>query len=294
MKSVKVILLNYNNPYPTIKLVESLLKQEQVDLSIIVVDNCSPDNSYVILSNELNQYEKVQVLKSLNNGGYASGNNFGLHNLDNINDKDYVAILNNDLIIEDKLLFSKLIDEHYNTQNIGFIAPAQKDSLGDIYSHSAWRKPSFFQDLMMSFWIYRKFIVANTYNLNTDTKKIPVEILPGSFLLTTYKHFKDIEFFDEGTFLFLEERILYDKTVRKNKQNYLLKDVFYLHEGSSTIDQELSNVSKYKILYDSLLYYTKKYRSYGYMKSLILWPFLKYSLLELQIINKLKKLKAKF
>ena len=208
-----IILLNYNNPLPTIDLVESITQQKNIDLSIIVVDNCSPDNSYSLLCDALNTSDQIDVIKANRNGGYASGNNFGLNYIKNIGDNDYVAILNNDLIIDDELLFSKLIEEYNKLIDVAFVAPAQKDQYGHIYSNSAWKKPSFFQDLMMSFWIYRKFVVSNTYDLSKSENIIPVEILPGSFILSSYRYFKSIDFFDEGTFLFLEERILFDKTI---------------------------------------------------------------------------------
>ena len=63
----------------------------------------------------------------------------------------------------------------------------------------------------------------NSYNLQNATKELPVEILSGSFLFTKYKFFYNIGFFDEGTFLFCEERILYEKTLRANKKNYLIR-----------------------------------------------------------------------
>lgn len=292
MQKIQLIILNYNNAQDTIKLVNILLNQQNINYEITVVDNFSPDNSYEKLDLALNKIKKVKVIKSSHNGGYAYGNNFGLHFIENENPK-YVAILNNDLIIDDSLLFSKLIEAYENLDDVGFIAPAQNTNEGKLYNHSAWRKPSFFQDLLSSFWLYRRCKRSNTYDLSTVDKVLPVEILPGSFLFTSYDYFKDIGFFDEGTFLFLEERILYDKTKKVKKQNYLIKDLFYMHEASLTIDQEFSNVDKYKILYQSLLYYTKNYRKFGKFKCIILWPFLQYSLFELKIMATIKKLVRK-
>jgi GT2 family glycosyltransferase len=284
-----IVILNYNNAIDTIDLSLSLLKQIGVRLKITIIDNCSTDNSYDILCNTLEKHESINILLSDSNGGYATGNNLGLRSFKNSTQK-FVAILNNDLVIDDLYLFSKLISKYGDLEDAGFISPAQKKSNEEIYSHSAWKKPSFLRDLLMSFWLYRKYGKSNIYNLNQAKNTVEVDILPGSFLLTDYQFFKSIGFFDEGTFLFLEERILFEKVQQTKKQNYLIKDVFYQHESSSTIDQTFSNINKYKILFQSLSYYTKKYRKHGWLKLIILKPFLQYSIFELRLITFVKNI----
>jgi len=286
---LKILILNYNNARDTIKLCGQLLKQKNIELSILVIDNCSPDGSYkVLLTNFVNE-KKIEVIKTQFNGGYAYGNNYGLHHIKEA-DSEYISILNNDLNIDSDLLFSGLISRYKNLNNVGFMSPTQLNSNNEVYKHSAWKQPSFVRDILMSSLICSKFLNSNLYNLSNKSKSIPVEILPGCFLFTTFKHFKKINLFDDGTFLFCEERILYEKTKQIKKQNYLINDLFYTHEGSVSINDKFSNIEKYKILNSSLLYYTRNYRNYGYLKSLILWPFLQYSLFELHLLNLIKNL----
>jgi GT2 family glycosyltransferase len=199
------------------------------------------------------------------------------------------AYLNNDLIISDEYLFSSLIKRYNNLNNPAFITPTQKDENNNIIENSAWKKPTFVQDCLNSFWIYRKYLQSNRYNTNKSTSEIEVEILPGCFLLTEFDYFKQLEYFDEGTFLFLEERIILEKVQKTTRKNFLINDLFYYHESSSTIDKELSNIFKYKVLYESLMYYTKNYRTKSTFKITLLNLLLKYSLIELRLIDLIKK-----
>lgn len=289
MYDIVLLILNYNNAKDTIELCNSLINQKDIKFKILVVDNCSPDNSYETIKDKLKENSLVEIIKSNTNGGYAKGNNVGLRYIEKNLGTKYVAILNNDLIISDEYLFSSLIKRYNNLNNPAFITPTQKDENNNIIENSAWKKPTFVQDCLNSFWIYRKYLQSNRYNTNKSTSEIEVEILPGCFLLTEFDYFKQLEYFDEGTFLFLEERIILEKVQKTTRKNFLINDLFYYHESSSTIDKELSNIFKYKVLYESLMYYTKNYRTKSTFKITLLNLLLKYSLIELRLIDLIKK-----
>lgn len=289
MYDIVLLILNYNNAKDTIELCNSLINQKDIKFKILVVDNCSPDNSHETIKDKLKENSLVEIIKSTTNGGYAKGNNVGLRYIEKNLGTKYVAILNNDLIISDEYLFSSLIKRYNNLNNPAFITPTQKDENNNIIENSAWKKPTFVQDCLNSFWIYRKYLQSNRYNTNKSTSEIEVEILPGCFLLTEFDYFKQLEYFDEGTFLFLEERIILEKVQKTTRKNYLINDLFYYNESSSTIDKELSNIFKYKVLYESLMYYTKNYRTKSTFKITLLNLLLKYSLIELRLIDLIKK-----
>lgn len=289
MYDIVLLILNYNNAKDTIELCNSLINQKDIKFKILVVDNCSPDNSHETIKDKLKENSLVEIIKSTTNGGYAKGNNVGLRYIEKNLGTKYVAILNNDLIISDEYLFSSLIKRYNNLNNPAFITPTQKDENNNIIENSAWKKPTFVQDCLNSFWIYRKYLQSNRYNTNKSTSEIEVEILPGCFLLTEFDYFKQLEYFDEGTFLFLEERIILEKVQKTTRKNYLINNLFYYHESSSTIDKELSNIFKYKVLYESLMYYTKNYRTKSTFKITLLNLLLKYSLIELRLIDLIKK-----
>jgi len=289
-KKIAVIILNYNNSKDTINLTNQLLKQEKVHLEVTIVDNCSTDNSLSNLLSRINS-NKVNVIKSDFNGGYAYGNNFALKSYLKAN-IDYVAILNPDISINNRNLFYNLKERFNSLHKPGFIAPASIDSSGNINSYCAKKCPKFFHEILSSFLFFSKLAASiNSYNLKKrDEDEIPVDILSGSFLFTEFSFFNDINFFDEGTFLFCEERILYKKTNQKSRFNYLIKDINIKHYESSTIGKIYSNIDQVKIFHKSLLYYYKNYASFGSIKCFIIKPFLWLLVLQLKILNLFKRL----
>ena len=68
------VILNYNDSTTTINLLDKI-KSFHLLNRIIVVDNCSKDNSYQALK----EFEdsKIKVIQSTRNGGYGYGNKFG-------------------------------------------------------------------------------------------------------------------------------------------------------------------------------------------------------------------------
>jgi len=286
MKKVQIIILNYNNFNDTIKLVRNLDNQQNIIFGITIIDNSSTDNSITQLSQAFLGRSDIDLIASNVNGGYAQGNNLGLKSLIS-NSPKYVVILNNDVVIEDNLLLSQLAQTHSELANPGLIAPVQVNKEGKIYHHSAWKYPGYFHDLLSSFWIYRKFNRRNLYSFKNNTSVIKVDLLPGSFLFGEYEFFRKIDFFDENTFLFLEERILFVKARIFGFQNYLITNLNYLHQSSSTIDKEIIWNKKYDILHESLIYFTKNYRSYGKFKAKILKYFLRYKMAEIKLLKKI-------
>ncbi len=115
MKTI-AILINYNGFLDTKNCVKSLLNQSNKLYKIIIVDNCSPDNSYDDLVKEYDKVEEVIVLKSEKNAGFSYGNNFGMkYALDNF-DFDFFMLINNDTI-SDKEVNKEFIDYYNNKFN---------------------------------------------------------------------------------------------------------------------------------------------------------------------------------
>ena len=120
-----IIILNYNNASDTILCVESVLENNLKDISILIIDNASTDNSILNLQNwltssgldianihyrnfsfvceqNIKQSSKISFITVDTNNGYASGNNIGIAYVikylsQNI---DFIWILNNDTLIQ--------------------------------------------------------------------------------------------------------------------------------------------------------------------------------------------------
>lgn len=97
---VFIILVNYKGVEHTIECIKSLQQITYSNYRIIVVDNCSEDNSL----EKLKEFQAVVVLiKNRTNNGFAGGNNLGIKYAMQ-NEADYVLLLNNDTIVEPDFL----------------------------------------------------------------------------------------------------------------------------------------------------------------------------------------------
>ena len=72
---VAILVLNWNNYQDTKRCLESLYKLSYPDISIVLVDNGSSDNSGAKLAAE---YPEAHTILSGENLGFAGGNNIGL------------------------------------------------------------------------------------------------------------------------------------------------------------------------------------------------------------------------
>ena len=72
---VTIIITNYNYGKYLARCIRSCLNQKHCDVEVIVVDDCSTDNSDEILSNFDN---KVRVFKTPKNSGVAVASNLGI------------------------------------------------------------------------------------------------------------------------------------------------------------------------------------------------------------------------
>lgn len=117
-KKVSIVLVNYKNYNDTLKCLKSLEKINYPNISIIVVDNDSKDNSVEILRKHTDN--QVKIVESGFNGGFAFGNNIGIR-MALAENSDYVLLLNNDTIV-DRDFLAPLIFAAENEKNVGIVS----------------------------------------------------------------------------------------------------------------------------------------------------------------------------
>jgi GT2 family glycosyltransferase len=285
---IGIIILNYNSFSDTIILVKDLqLQTVAKDMQIVVVDNASPNNSYVHLKPLEKQYQNVVVLQTGENLGYAKGNNFGLNYLDDNVKPDYVAILNNDIVLP-RNCFEKLIEKYKVLDSPAIIAPKQLDI--NNKELVPYKLNNYLDDCLNLFFVFKIFHKRNSlkYTDTTGLKAMKVEMIPGSFMFAAFETFKNMGFFYPNTFLFVEERFIAVKAKQMNLNNYILLDETYVHAHSKTINTAFSQVGKYKLLYQGWLEFTRTCRFNGKLKAVILKPLMQLSLLEMRLVYSVK------
>lgn len=257
-KKVLILILNYKSFEDTISYTYNILNQKDIKIEVLIVDNKSENSSFENLSKEFINNDKVTVIDSGRNGGYAYGNNYGLNYVKD-KDYDYIVISNNDIIIDNELLICKLIEIYSSLKNPAFLSPIQTNK-GVPYS-PAWKLPSIQSDIFSNIPILNKFYKnINSYNLDSKENSIPIDVLPGSFYLFKKEVIYNLGLLDESTFLYGEERILAYKIKEMKLQSYLALDLFYEHEQSKTISSNLSKLKMITLSHESSIYYHEEYR----------------------------------
>lgn len=115
---VAIILVNYNGSSDTIDCIKSLSLLREVEYEIVVVDNCSTDDSV----DKLKQYQKeysFTLLQTEQNNGFSYGNNIGIKYAKNA---DFYLLINNDTVVTPDFL-KKLIAEFQKNPKCGVTTP---------------------------------------------------------------------------------------------------------------------------------------------------------------------------
>ncbi len=217
------------NTFKSEDKIQQCLDSIKSNIKIIIVEN-SDDN---IFKNKIEKkYTNVTCILTGQNLGYAKGNNLGLSKVKS----EYALILNPDAILEKNTL-DRLLASAKNLEEFAIIGPAKQDE----YSKD---------------------------DLNEGKKELfQVKSLKGFAMFLNLKEFKEIGFFDENFFIYLEEIDLCKRLIEKNKKIYLDKQVKINHLGgrshSSSVDFEMELSRNWHWMW-STFYFSKKHRGYFY------------------------------
>ncbi|MHC1756957.1 MAG: glycosyltransferase family 2 protein [Methanosarcina sp.] len=116
---VSIIILNWNGKKNTINCLESLKLTTYPNYEIIVVDNGSTDGSVEYFKEH---YLEIEIIENRENLGFAEGNNVAIKEVLKRKEVKYIALLNNDTIVEPDWL-DKLVDALETDDIIGSCQP---------------------------------------------------------------------------------------------------------------------------------------------------------------------------
>lgn len=140
MKSVAIVLLNWNGWLDTVACLDSLRKSTSKDFQVVVCDNASTDGSISeiedwLVNESVSYYRgkssnmscadlaalsavEVILIENERNGGFAYGNNSGLRYFLSQPDFKYVWLLNNDTLVSPTCLES-LVEKMETDTTVG-------------------------------------------------------------------------------------------------------------------------------------------------------------------------------
>ena len=293
IKRVSIIILNYNTPEMTAKAVEKVEKSLTVlDYLIVVVDNGSKRTSFEhlckliknniiinnytndkILKDTINIKTRRVIIRSMENLGFSRGNNLGIKFAMNNFSPEYVLLMNSDVFVEQKGIVEKLVKTlEKSPKKAVAIMPLvwnkYKKPSNPRYQIQIRRVETFWDTLIVNSPILR-MIFKRRFRRFIHAKEMPffgiikAQVLSGAFIILKTKFLVDIEFLDEGTFLYHEEVILGRKMQEKDVYGLLNAEVRVTHlQGASNKKKNKYFVS---LLFaektKSQLYYIKRYCS---------------------------------
>lgn len=261
-----IVILNYNDYDTTFDMIQRIKDFKELDL-IIIVDNHSNDNSFEKLKKLENN--KIIVIQTDKNKGYAYGNNYGLKYLKS-KKIDYVIISNPDVIVSENVIKKLKID--LKDDNITLVAPKILER-GE-YS-KGWKIPNFKEDLISNITYFHKYAKKMLSYDETYYKDelVSVDVVSGCFFMIKYDRFEEIDFFDTNTFLYYEENILGCKLKKLKFKSYLDTSIEVKHNLSVSVNKNFNSIKKYKILKQSQIYYEKNYKKLNILGIIILKIF---------------------
>lgn len=250
------IVLNFNNYNSTIHCVNNLI-ESNID-KVIIVDNDSDNNSFLYLKRAFKDSEKVDVLCSRRNVGYAAGNNIGLRYVkDNYGDDNIIYIVNPDSLVNKNVVnhIATFIREH---KGIGMVTVKMNGSM-----NSTWHQTRPMRGLLFNFWFLSYLLGKVHITEGRHYRKIykdaqRVDVVTGAFFGIDQRAIYNIGLFDENTFLYYEEEILSCKLKLNGYKNYILTKFNFKHEGQGSTHFNRFKIKK--INDKSRLYYLTEYR----------------------------------
>jgi len=235
MKQPKIVAItvNYKNYEDTRKCLYSLLDQEYPNLSTIVVDNASHDDSQARIKEEFKGEKSISYITSKKNYGFAGGNNIAIRKA--IKQKaDYVLLINNDARLE------RRTDLQYFLKNdADIVAPVihyPERPLFDFGGKIDW------------------FFGRNThYEYSSPVKVLPkADYYSGTCLLIKTSVFKKIGFLSTKFFMYFEDADFFMRATKAGISFALNPDVWVQHRLSASanlLPQKIDILAKSHLIF---------------------------------------------
>ena len=250
-----LIILNYNDS----ERVQNLIKQvEDYPMlhRILIVDNCSADNSYEELVGL--KSNKIDVIKSKDNYGYAAGNNWGAQYALEKWNPQILFFANPDVAFEENAV--KAMENALNQKKSYAVSSVL---VRDGYN--VWDLPDYWGTVRMLFLAAFSLHKAQIKRRIKKSGGIQeVGCVEGSFFAIKASAFKKVQGFDDRTFLYLEENILAHRLRSFGFKEVINADGIYVHEHSRSISKEYGSKAKaFKLFFPGFQIYLTYYLNCG-------------------------------
>ena len=262
---VTFVILHYLTAEDTIECVESILGNiNDGNYSIIIVDNASPNDSGNVLVLKYKDNDKVEVILSNQNLGFAKGNNLGFLQAKYQYDADFIILLNNDTIIKQKD-FIYIVKDKYKRENFAVLGPNIISTVDGGYQNPCpvnfhTKRQAGVHVLRLAFLLVLSYIkLVDLYRkikpVQNEGKHLKKEEdlngvqLHGSCLIFSRSYIERFDGLFSKTFMYMEEDILYYLCSKNDLKTLYTPDLVIYHKEDSSTDALLgSNARKQRFV----------------------------------------------
>lgn len=218
MPKVFIIILNWNGLNDTLECLDSVFKLGYQDYEVVVVDNCSSDDSVETIRRK---YPQLFLIENSKNLGFAGGNNVAMKYAV-MAGADYVWLLNNDTVVEPDSL-SKLVVEAEKSLKIGLVSP--------VIHHYCNRENVEFMGAYADFADFKITLVKHPNELERQSVRRNL-ILWGTALLIKREVIETVGYLSEKYFAYAEDCDYSIRALRSNYQTSVRLDANIFHKGA--------------------------------------------------------------
>lgn len=268
--NVAFVILHYNEIEVTRASINCIKSLECFEYGhIVVVDNCSPDNSGELLVNEYVSDPYVTVLKTTTNLGFAKGNNFGYKYIKDNYDVCPIVVMNNDVMIQQKdfitallsmsplneyeILMPQIINKEGINQN-----PFRTNQLSTIkvlgeFINLLLLRVIYAIPVINEIWSKRKKSIIPP---KKDVDSGPLMVPHGACVIFTPKWVvNEQNAFVPDTFLYGEEDLLFEYAYIRDYKTFYTKTLWVKHLEDVSTDSVIKRpIEKSKFLIKNLLF----------------------------------------
>lgn len=268
MLKVGIVVLNWKQSKLTVKVVQELSRLNHPNFSyhIVIVDNASPDESFIIFQKYFQSKKTITLIKNSANTGYTGGNNTGIQFfLDQ--DYDYILLINNDVTV-DRNFLAQLVHSLKEFPKVAAVTPKIYFSAGFEYHHDRYTN----QELGKVIWAAGGQIDwANIYGSNIGIDQVDtgqfehsnnsIDFVSGCCCLIRSTALKQVGLLDQRYFMYLEDADLSQRLIRSGWQIlYQPKSIiWHQNAGSSSAGGPLQQyfLTRNRLLFGFLYANTK-------------------------------------
>ncbi|KAA3438556.1 glycosyltransferase family 2 protein [Rufibacter hautae] len=280
---VYIVVLNYLSWQDTVECLASLLRLTYQNKEIIVVDNDSPNGSFLHLTNwaqenlpfyqALSENEvthgsslpeqgpQVMFIKADKNAGFAAGNNLGIRYALKKKDHDYLWLLNNDTTVDPNAL-EELVKRAHFDQNSAKPVGIWGSKL--LYYHQPKVIQAVGGKLDLRTFTTRHLAEGETDGPQHNVLELQQDYVIGASLFVSRKFLAEVGLLSEDYFLYFEEL---DWATRAARAGYALGYVWssrvYHKEGqtigSSSSGKQKSDLADYHGIRSKIIFFRKFY-----------------------------------